>query len=125
MRPFMKRVFIASASIVAILGIGQAQATNGVVSATHAGLFCYEFKLSGSPNWYAIPMIGTGYAMQDSDIASARIPERQSVLTLRVQTARILRPMVAGRSGSSCAESEQPGAAGAVGVRRSDHLSSP
>ena len=50
----------------------QAQATNGVVSATHAGLFCYEFKLSGSPNWYAIPMIGTGYAMQASDIASAR-----------------------------------------------------
>lgn len=63
----MKRVFIGSASIVAILGIGQAQATNGVVSATHAGLFCYEFKL-----WYAIPMIGTGYAMQASDIASAR-----------------------------------------------------
>jgi len=68
----MKRLFIASASIVAILGIGQAQATNGVVSATHAGLFCYEFKLSGSPNWYAIPVIGTGYAMQASDIASAR-----------------------------------------------------
>ena len=68
----MKQVFIASASIVAILGIGQAQATNGVVSATHAGLFCYEFKLSGSPNWYAIPVIGTGYAMQASDIASAR-----------------------------------------------------
>ena len=68
----MKRVFIASASIVAILGIGQALATNGVVSATHAGLFCYEFKLSGSPNWYAVPMIGTGYSMQASDIASAR-----------------------------------------------------
>ena len=53
------------------------------------------------------------------------IPERQSVLTLRVQTARILRPMVAGRSGSSCAESEHPAAAGTVGVRRSGRLSGP
>ena len=68
----MKRVFIASASIAAILGIGQAQATNGVVSATHAGLFCYEFKLSGSGNWYGVPMIGTGYALQAADVASAR-----------------------------------------------------
>jgi hypothetical protein len=68
----MKRVFIASVSIAAILGIGQAQAVNGVVTATHAGVFCYEFKLAGSPNWYAIPMVGVGYAMQAADISGAR-----------------------------------------------------
>jgi hypothetical protein len=68
----MKRVFIASASIAAILGIGQAQAASGVVNATHAGLGCYEFTLSGSSNWYGVPMIGTGYALQAAEIASAR-----------------------------------------------------
>jgi hypothetical protein len=68
----MKRVFMASVSIAAILGIGQAQAVNGVVTATHAGLFCYEFKLAGSPNWYAIPMVGIGYSLQAADISVAR-----------------------------------------------------
>jgi hypothetical protein len=65
----MKRVFIASVSIAALLGIGQAQAGHGVVVATHAGLTCYEFKLSGSPNWYAIPMLGTGYALQAAEVS--------------------------------------------------------
>ena len=63
---------MASVSIAAILGIGQAQAVNGVVTATHAGLFCYEFKLAGSPNWYAIPMVGIGYSLQAADISVAR-----------------------------------------------------
>jgi hypothetical protein len=44
----MKQVFIASLSVAAILGIGQAQAEHGVVVATHAGLTCYEFQLAGS-----------------------------------------------------------------------------
>ena len=68
----MKPVFIASVGIAAILGVGQAQAASGVVSATHAGVFCYEFKLGTSPNWYAIPMIGTGYALQAAEISSVR-----------------------------------------------------
>src|SRR3984893_11609146 len=72
MRPIMKLVFIASVSIAAILGIGQAQAVNGVVTATHAGVFCYEFKLAGSANWYAIPMVGIGYSLQAADISVAR-----------------------------------------------------
>jgi hypothetical protein len=68
----MKRVFMASVSIAALLSIGQAQAGQGVVTAVHAGLFCYEFKLSGSPNWYAIPMLGTGYAMQAAEVSAVR-----------------------------------------------------
>jgi hypothetical protein len=72
MGPIMKRVLIASVSIAAILGIGQAQATSGTVTATHAGVFCYEFKLSGSPNWYAIPMVGVGYALQAAEVSSVR-----------------------------------------------------
>jgi len=68
----MKPVFIASVGIAAILGVGQAQAASGVVSATHAGVFCYEFKLAGSPNWYAISMIGIGYSLQAADISVAR-----------------------------------------------------
>ena len=68
----MKRVFIASVSIAAILGIGQARAEHGLVTTIHAGLFCYEFQLSGSPNWYAIPMSGTGYALQAAEVSSVR-----------------------------------------------------
>jgi hypothetical protein len=68
----MKRMLIASFGIAAILGVGEAQAGHGVVTATHAGLNCYEFQLAGSPDWYGIPMIGTGYAMQAAEIASAR-----------------------------------------------------
>jgi hypothetical protein len=68
----MKRVFIASVSVAAILGIGQARAEHGVVTAVHAGLFCYEFQLAGSPNWYAIPTLGTGYSLQAAEISNAR-----------------------------------------------------
>jgi hypothetical protein len=68
----MKRVFIASVSIAALLGVGQARAEHGVVTAVHAGLFCYEFQLSGSPNWYGIPMLGTGYGLQAGEISAAR-----------------------------------------------------
>jgi hypothetical protein len=68
----MKSVFIALVSIAAILGIGQAQATSGVVTATHAGVFCYEFKLGTLSNWYAIPMIGIGYSLQAADVSVAR-----------------------------------------------------
>ena len=73
----MKRVFIASVSIAAVLGIGQAHATKGVVAATVAGVGCYEFKLAGSSNWYAIPMIGTGYSLQAGDVSSARDTGKQ------------------------------------------------
>jgi hypothetical protein len=68
----MRRVFIASVSIAAILGIGQARAEHGTVTAVHAGHGCYEFKLAGSPNWFAIPMLGTGFAVQAGEISSAR-----------------------------------------------------
>jgi hypothetical protein len=68
----MKRVFIASLSIAALLGVGQARAEHGLVTAIHAGLFCYEFQLSGSPDWYAIPMLGTGYTLQAGEVSSAR-----------------------------------------------------
>jgi hypothetical protein len=68
----MKRMLIASVGIAAVLGIGQARAEHGTVTAVHAGLFCYEFQLAGSPNWYAIPMLGTGYALQAAEISSAR-----------------------------------------------------
>jgi hypothetical protein len=68
----MKRVFIASVSIAALLGIGQARAEHGTVTAVHAGLTCYEFKLGTSPNWFAIPMLGTGYAAQAAEVSSAR-----------------------------------------------------
>ena len=68
----MHRTLIASASIAVILGMGQARAEHGVVTAIHAGLFCYEFQLAGSPNWYAIPMFGTGYSTQAAEISSAR-----------------------------------------------------
>jgi len=72
MGPIMRRVFIASVSVAAILGIGQARAEHGTVTAVHAGHGCYEFKLAGSPNWFAIPMLGTGYALQAGEISSAR-----------------------------------------------------
>jgi hypothetical protein len=68
----MKQVFMASVGIAAILGIGQARAEQGVVTAVHAGLFCYEFQLAGSPNWYAVPMLGTGYTLQAAEISNAR-----------------------------------------------------
>jgi len=68
----MKPVFIASVGIAALLGVGHAQATSGIVNATHAGVFCYEFRLAGSPNWYAIPMIGIGYPLQAAEISVAR-----------------------------------------------------
>jgi hypothetical protein len=68
----MKPFLIASVGIAALLGVGQAQATSGVVNATHAGIFCYEFRLVGSPNWYAIPMVGIGYSLQAADISVAR-----------------------------------------------------
>jgi hypothetical protein len=68
----MKSILIASVGVTVILGIGSAQANHGVVAKTHAGLTCYEFQLAGSPNWYAIPMIGNGYGQQASDISSAR-----------------------------------------------------
>ena len=68
----MKRMLIASVGIAAILGIGQARAEHGIVTAVHAGLFCYEFQLSGSPNWYAIPMFGTSTVLQAADISNAR-----------------------------------------------------
>jgi hypothetical protein len=68
----MKPIFIASVGIAAMLGVGQAQATSGFVTATHAGVFCYEFKLGASPNWYAVPMVGIGYSLQAADISVAR-----------------------------------------------------
>ena len=68
----MRRVFVASASFAVILGIGQAQAEHGVVGATHAGLNCYHFQLAGSSNWFGIPMIGTGYALQANEVSNAR-----------------------------------------------------
>ena len=105
----MKRVFIASVSIAAILGIGQAQATNGVVNATHAGVFCYEFKLAGSPNWYAIPMIGTGYALQAADISVAR------------DTGKVIGFNIAGTNCSATS----PDGAGAVPVPNVQSLSIP
>jgi hypothetical protein len=71
-RRIMKRAFIASVSIATILGIGQARAEHGVVTAIHAGLNCYEFQLAGSPNWFAIPMLGTGYALQAAEVSNAR-----------------------------------------------------
>src|SRR5262245_18487704 len=67
----MKRTLIASASIAIILGSGQARAEHGVVTAVHAGRYCYEFWLAGSPHWYAIPMLGTGYSLQAAEISSA------------------------------------------------------
>jgi hypothetical protein len=68
----MKRILISSLAIAAILGVGEAQAGHGVVTATHAGLNCYEFQLAGSPDWYGIPMIGIGYALRAAEVASAR-----------------------------------------------------
>jgi hypothetical protein len=68
----MKPFLIASVGIAAILGIGQARAEHGVVTAIHAGLFCYEFQLAGSPNWYGIPMLGTGTGAQAAEVSSAR-----------------------------------------------------
>jgi hypothetical protein len=68
----MKRMFIALLSIAAVLGVGEAQAERGVVLQTHAGLLCFEFQLAGSQNWFAIPMIGTGYAVEAAEVANAR-----------------------------------------------------
>jgi hypothetical protein len=105
----MKRVFMASVSIAAILGIGQAQAVNGVVTATHAGVFCYEFKLSGSPNWYAIPMVGVGYALQAAEISGAR------------DTGKVIGFNLAGTNCSATS----PDGAGAVPVPNVQSLSIP
>jgi hypothetical protein len=96
----MKRAFIVSVGIAAVLGIGQAQAEHGVVVATHAGLNCYEFQLAGSPNWFAIPMLGTGYALQAADISNARDTGKLIGFT---------------RSGTNCSATS-PNGAGAVPV---------
>jgi hypothetical protein len=96
----MKQVFIASLSVAAILGIGQAQAEHGVVVATHAGLTCYEFQLAVSPNWFAVPMIGTGYAVQAGEISIARDTGKVVGFT---------------RSGTNCSATS-PNGAGAVPV---------
>jgi hypothetical protein len=102
----MKRAFIASVSIATILGIGQARAEHGVVTAIHAGLSCYEFQLAGSPNWFAIPMFGTGYALQAAEVSNVR-----------------------GRSGSKCSKCQYPAVAGAIevsrGIDRREPLSPP
>ncbi len=105
----MKRVFIVSIGIAAILGIGQARAGQGVVTATHAGLHCYEFQLAGSPNWYGIPMIGTGYALQAGEVSSARDTGKVIGFTL---------------SGSNCSATS-PNGAGAVPVPNVQSLSIP
>ena len=105
----MKPVFIASVGIAALLGVGHAQATSGIVNATHAGVFCYEFRLAGSPNWYAIPMIGIGYPLQAAEISVAR---------------DTLKPIGFSTAGTNCSDTS-PDGLGVVPVPNVQSLSIP